>query len=296
MANLIGVARYMAAHRESWQGTLMFVCQPAEERGAGAKAMLEDGLFQRFARPDFAVALHVSPVHPTGKVSYLAGYSMANVDSVDITILGRGGHGAYPHTTIDPIVVAARLVLDLQTIVSREVKPIDPAVVTVGAIRGGTKHNVIPDECQLQLTVRSYAPEVRQQIFDAIQRKAKAAAASAGAPEPTVTISEGTPSLFNDEELVLRMVPVLKEALGEENVLKGEPVMGGEDFSQYGLAGVPIMMFSVGSINEERLKEYAEQGGPPSLHSPIYYPDPEPTLQAGIKALSSIAQELLKKP
>lgn len=296
MANLVGVARYLAENRDRWKGTVMFVCQPAEERGAGSQAMLEDGLFQRFARPDYAVALHVSPVHAAGKVSYRSGYAMANVDSVDITINGRGGHGAYPHTTIDPIVIAARLIVDLQTVVSREVKPIEPAVVTVGSIRGGTKHNVIPDECHLQLTVRSYAPEVRRQLHNAIRRKAKAAAQSAGAPEPTVEISEGTPSLFNDPDLVSRVASVLEQTLGEENVEEGEPVMGGEDFSRYGLAGPPIMMFSLGSVKEERLTAYMDQGGPPSLHSPLYYPDPEPTLQTGIKALASIALELLDKP
>jgi hippurate hydrolase len=259
--------------------------------------MLDDGLFARFPRPNFAVALHVSPIHATGKVAYRAGYAMANVDSVDITIHGRGGHGAYPHTTIDPIVIAARLILDLQTIVSREVKPIEPAVVTVGSIRGGTKHNIIAAECHLQLTVRSYAPEVRKQIHDeAIRRKAEAAAQSAGAPMPDVQISEGTPSLFNDEDLVARLVPVFKQVLGEENVVEGEPVMGGEDFSQYGLAGVPIMMYSLGSINEARLNEMIAQSGPPSLHSPVYYPDPEPTLTTGIKTLASAALELLEKP
>jgi hippurate hydrolase len=296
MANLVGVARYLAENRDAWRGTVMFLCQPAEERGSGAKAMLDDGLFVRFPRPNFAIALHVSPIHATGKVAYRAGYSMANVDSIDITIQGRGGHGAYPHTTIDPIVIAARLILDLQTIVSREVKPIEPSVITVGSIRGGTKHNIIPADCHLQLTVRSYAPEVRRQIHDAIRRKAEAAAQSSGAPSPKVEISEGTPSLFNDEKLVARIVPVFKQVLGEENVVEGEPVMGGEDFSQYGLAGVPIMMFSLGSISEERLAEYKAQGGPPSLHSPIYYPDPEPTLSTGVKALASAALELLDKP
>jgi hippurate hydrolase len=296
MANLVGVARYLAENRDAWRGTVLFICQPAEERGAGAQAMLDDGLFVRFPRPSFALALHVSPIHATGKVAYRAGYAMANVDSVDITIHGRGGHGAYPHTTIDPIVIAARLILDLQTIVSREVKPIEPAVVTVGSIRGGTKHNIIADECHLQLTVRSYAPEVRKQIHEAIRRKAEAAAQSASAPLPEVEISEGTPSLFNDEGLVARLVPVFKQVLGEENVVEGEPVMGGEDFSQFGLAGVPIMMFSLGSINEERLSGLIAQSGPPSLHSPVYYPDPEPTLTTGIKTLASAALELLDKP
>jgi hippurate hydrolase len=296
MANLVGVARYLSDSRDAWRGTVVFICQPAEERGAGAKAMLDDGLFARFPRPDFAVALHVSPIHATGKIAYRAGYAMANVDNVDITVHGRGGHGAYPHTTIDPIVISARLILDLQTIVSREMKPIDPAVVTVGSIRGGTKHNITPDECHLQLTVRSYAPEVRKQIHEAIRRKAVAAAASSGAPAPDVVISEGTPSLFNDEKLVARLVPTFKEVLGEENVVEGEPVMGGEDFSQYGLAGVPVMMFSLGSINEARLNELIAQSGPPSLHSPVYYPDPEPTLTTGVKTLAAAALELLNKP
>ena len=296
MANLVGVARYLSENRDAWRGTVMFICQPAEERGAGAKAMLDDGLFARYPRPNYAVALHVSPIHATGKVAYRAGYAMAHVDSVDITIHGRGGHGAYPHTTIDPIVIAARLILDLQTIVSREMKPIEPAVVTVGAIRGGTKHNIIPADCHLQLTVRSYAPEVRKRIHEAIRRKAEAAAQSASAPLPEVQISEGTPSLFNDEELVARIVPVFKNVLGEENVVEGEPVMGGEDFSQYGLAGVPVMMYSLGSINDERLTEMMAKSGPPSLHSPVYYPDPEPTLTTGIKTLASAALELLEKP
>ncbi len=179
MTNLIGVARCLAANRDGWSGTIVFVFQPAEETGAGADAMIQDGLFKRFPRPDFAVALHDSADVPTGKVTYRPGFGMANIDSVDIVVKGRGGHGASPEATIDPIVIAARLVLDLQTIVSREVKPIEPAVVTVGSIHGGTKHNVISDECRLQLTLRSLSPQVRQQLRDAVRRKALAAAASA---------------------------------------------------------------------------------------------------------------------
>ena len=186
ITNLIGVARYMAAHTDLWSGTLMLIGQPAEERGAGAQAMLADGLFVRFSRPDYALALHVDASSATGTVGYRTGYSLANVDSVDITVKGRGGHGAYPHATIDPIVIAARLILDLQTIVSREIKPIEPAVITVGSIRGGTKHNVIGDTCHLQITVRSYSAEVRRHLHEAITRKAHAAAVSAGAPEPEV--------------------------------------------------------------------------------------------------------------
>ena len=294
MTNLVGVARYLATHRELWQGTVMLVCQPAEERGAGAKAMLADGLFARFPRPDYALAFHVAADRPAGKMTYRFGYSQANVDSVDIEIRGRGGHGAYPETTIDPIVIAARLVLDLQTIVSREIKPIEPAVVTVGSIHGGTKHNVISATCQLQLTVRSYSPQVRRQLQEAIRRKSLAAAQSAGAPEPDVDISEGTPSLYNDPQLGRRVVEILRTTLGDDQLMENAPSMGGEDFSRYGLAGVPIMMMGLGSVTEERLDAFTQRGEtPPSLHSPFYYPDVEPTLKTGVTAMSALALGLL---
>ena len=294
MANLVGVARYLAAHRDQWAGTVVFIGQPAEERGAGAEAMLADGLLARFPRPDFAVAIHDAADMPAGQVGFHAGYAQANVDSVDITIKGRGGHGAYPETTIDPIVIAARLVLDLQTIVSREVKPTEPAVVTVGSIDGGTKHNIIPDECRLQLTVRSYSPEVRKQLQDAIRRKALAAAASAGAPEPVVKVSEGTPALYNDPQLTARVVGALRRELGEANVKDVEPSMGGEDFSRYGKAGVPICMFKVGAVNQERLDRYqARHEPPPSLHSPLFYPDAAETLSVSVPAMTAVALELL---
>jgi len=295
ITNLIGVARYMAAHQDRWQGTLMLIGQPAEERGAGAKAMLADGLFRRFPRPDFAIALHVASDLAAGKVAYRAGYALANVDSVDITVKGRGGHGSAPHTAIDPIVIAARLVLDLQTVVSREIKPIEPAVITVGSIHGGTKHNIIGNECSLQITVRSYAPQVRKQLIEGIRRKALAAAASAGAPDPEINVSEGTPSLYNDDELTQRIVPVFNEAVGEENVVEAEPSMGGEDFSRYGRAGVPILMYRLGSVGEDRLSEYNNgAGGPPSLHSPRYYPTPGVTLKTGVTTMANAALELLE--
>ena len=296
ITNQIGVARYLAANKDRWRGTVMFIGQPAEERGAGAKAMLDDGLFKRFGKPDFAVALHVSSDTATGTVGYRAGYALANVDSVDITLRGRGGHGAYPHTTIDPVVQAAHLVIDLQSIVSREIKPIEPAVITVGSIHGGTKHNIIGNECHLQITVRSYSEKVRQQLLSAIQRKAKAAAISAGAPAPVVKISEGTPSLFNDEALVRRMVPVFERVVGKDRVTEAEPSMGGEDFSRYGKAGVPIFMYRLGSIDPKRLARYETLGQkPPSLHSPLYYPDVEVTLRTGVMTMSSVVLELLKK-
>jgi amidohydrolase len=295
MANLVGVARYLASHRDGWSGTVLFVFQPAEETSVGAEAMLRDGLLSRFPRPDFAVALHDSADVATGKISYHPGFTLANVDSVDVVVKGRGGHGASPESTIDPIVIAAKLVLDLQTIVSREVKPIEPSVVTVGSIHGGTKHNVISDECRLQLTLRSLSPEVRQQLRDAVRRKAMAAAVSAGAPEPTIEITEGTPALFNDPNLTERVAAVLKNKLGEEKVVLGEPVMGGEDFGRFGKAGVPICMLRLGAVSQKRLDEFAARHQPPdSLHSPRFYPDIDETLTVGVPALAYVAMDLLK--
>ncbi|MBI3469457.1 MAG: amidohydrolase, partial [Planctomycetes bacterium] len=200
MTCLVGTARLLAESRDRWKGTVMFVCQPAEEGGGGAKLMLSDGLYKRFAKPKYAVALHVDADLEAGRVGYTPGFFLANVDSVDITVRGRGGHGAQPHQTVDPIVVACKLVLDLQTIVSRETKPIDPAVVTVGSIHGGTKHNIIPDEVKLQVTVRSYGDEVRKHLLDSIENKVLAAAASARAPKPTVSVTEGTSATYNDPD------------------------------------------------------------------------------------------------
>ncbi len=297
MTNFVAVARYMAEHRDDWTGTLMLIGQPAEERGSGARAMLDDGLFMRFPKPDFAVALHVSHDYPAGNIRMMAGYAQANVDSVDITVKGRGGHGSAPHTTVDPIVQAAELVMSLQTIVSREVKPLDPAVITVGAIHGGFKHNIIGDDCHLQLTVRSYGETVRKQLLDAIRRKAIANAQSYNAPEPEVVFSEGTPSLKNDAELAARLRPVFEKALSSERVGISEPSMGGEDFSQYGIAGVPILMYSLGSVEQNRLDRYGKLGvPPPSLHSGLYYPDFEPSLRTGVVTMVAAAIELLGKP
>ena len=295
ITNLVGVARYLAAHKDRWQGTVMLIGQPAEERGAGAAAMLEDGLFERFSKPDFAVAMHVDSSLATGKLAYRAGYSLANVDSVDVTMHGRGGHGAYPHTTIDPIVQAAEFIVSVQTIVSREVKPIEPAVITVGAIHGGTKHNIIGDSCHMQLTVRSYDEGVRKLLLEGIARKAKGVAVGANAPEPTIVVSEGTPSLWNDEDLAARLDPVLRRTVGNDNVMDSEQSMGGEDFSRYGRAGVPILMIRLGAVDGARLKRYEQLGQiPPSLHSPLFYPDVEDALKTSVPAMSEAAIELLK--
>ena len=294
MSSVIGAARYLAKHRDQWHGKLMLIGQPAEERGSGAKAMLKDGLFERFAKPDYAVALHVESTTPTGKVALRPGYSLANVDSVDIEVVGRGGHGAAPDTTVDPIVQAAELVMSLQTIVSREIKPIEPAVITVGSIHGGTKHNIIGDNCHLQITVRSYSDEVREKLLSSIKRRAKAIAAAYEAPEPTIRVSEGTPALENHKELTERLTKTFKKAIGDDNVLEMEPVMGGEDFSQYGLAGVPICMYRLGAVSQKRLDRYRELGQtPPSLHSPSFYPDAEEAIATGVTTLVTAALDLL---
>lgn len=292
----IGVARYLAAHKADWHGTVMFVGQPAEEVGNGAMAMLKDGLFTRFPRPKYALALHVDHGLPTGQVGVRAGYILANVDSVDIVMKGKGGHGAFPHTTIDPIVQAAHLVVDLQSLVSRENSPYEPVVITVGSIHGGTKHNIISDSCRLQLTVRSYGPEVRERLLSGITRKAKAAAISANAPEPTIEFSDATPATRNDEALVERVVPVFRRILGDKNVIPTEPSMGGEDFSEYGLAGVPIFMFRLGSVNADRLAEMKNGGKmPPSLHSPFYYPDAREAITTGVTTMSAALVDLMSQ-
>lgn len=296
IANLVAMARYFASHKDQWKGTLIFIGQPAEERGSGAKAMLEDKLFERFPKPNFALALHCDSMLPSNQVGCRGGYMLANVDSVDVTVRGRGGHGAMPHSTVDPIVTAAQLILALQTIVSREVKPTDPAVVTVGSIHGGTKHNIIGDSCHLQITVRSYSDEVRAQILAAIERKAKGIAQAAGAPEPVIKVSEGTPAMFNDEKLALRMSEVFRKEFGQDKVIPGEPSMGGEDFSQYGRAGVPILMFRVGTIEPKRFARMKELGQElPSLHSPLFYPDAEETLLTAMQSMTAATLELMKK-
>lgn len=296
ITNLIGVARYLAANKDRWAGTVLFIGQPAEERGLGAKAMLDDKLFERFPKPDYAIALHCDSTLAAGKVGCRGGFSFANVDSVDITLKGRGGHGAAPQATIDPIVMAAQLVLSLQTIVSREIPPDEPAVVTVGSIHGGTKHNIISDHCKLQLTVRSYTDEMRRRVLSAIERKAKAVAMGAGAPEPEIKFSEPTPALKNDEQLAARMTKLFQGELGPENVVVSDRVMGGEDFSHYGRAGVPILMYRLGAVDARRLARFAQLGQQsPSLHSPMFYPDVDQALVTGVQTLSTATMDLLKK-
>jgi amidohydrolase len=298
MTSLVGAATLLAKAKDRWRGTLFLIGQPAEERGGGAIGMLQDGLFTRFPKPDFAISIHDSATRPAGKIALTPGFAAANVDSVDLTIYGRGGHGAYPHLTVDPIVIAARTVLALQTIVSREENPLDPAVVTVGSIHGGTKHNIIGDEVKLQITVRSYKDEVRKRILASIDRIAKAEAAAAGAPKPPkMEVSEGTPATYNDPALTKRIAGALAKAFGESNVVEGQPTMGGEDFSEYGRAGVPALQFEVGAVEKGKYDASVKNGTPlPSLHSSEFAPDRQPTIRMGVSSLTVAALELLGKP
>jgi amidohydrolase len=298
MTAWVGTAAAMARDRSRWHGTLVLIGQPAEEVVKGAKAMLAAGLFTRFPKPDYVIALHDTPDLPSGKVGYTPGAARSSSDSVDVTIFGKGGHGAAPQTTIDPIVIAARTVLALQTIVSRENNPLDPAVITVGSIHGGTKHNIIPDEVRLQLTVRSYRDEVRRHLLSAIERVARAEAAAAGAPrEPAVTVVESTQSVYNDPRLTAREVEVLRRALGAGNVEQLAPEMTSEDFSEYGHAGVPAVLFSLGAAEPAKF-EQAKAGGPPLpwLHSQLFAPDRDATLRTGVEAETAVLLDLLGKP
>lgn len=297
MTCLVGTARVLHQIKNEWKGQIVFIAQPAEEKGQGAQAMIQDGLFSRFPKPDFALALHVDSQLPTGKLGYGSGYAFANVDSVDLVVHGRGSHGAYPHLGVDPIVIASEIVLALQTIVSRELKPYEPAVITVGSIHGGTKHNIIPDQVRLELTVRSYGDKVRDHILDAIRRMATEIARAHKAPkDPEFQVTESIPSTYNDPGLVKRLVPAFRKTFGENQVVEKEPEMGGEDFGLYARAGVPSFMFRVGSVPPERIAESQKAGGRPlcSLHSSVYAPAPEPTLTMGIRAMTTAVLELLK--
>jgi hippurate hydrolase len=299
MTNWVGTARILTSIKNNWSGTLVFIAQPAEEIGAGAKAMLDDGLFRDFPKPDFCIALHCDAARPAGTIAVREGLACANVDSVDIVVKGKGGHGAAPHATIDPIVLAARIILDLQTLVSREVNPLDPAVVTVGSIHGGTKHNIIPSEVKLQLTVRTFKDDVRNQVLNGIERIAKAAAIGANAPEPEILIrnNEFTPALSNDIPLTQRLRKVWEDKLGKEFVSMPEQVMWGEDFSRYGKAGIPSCMFFLVTASKKKYEESLinNNASLPSLHSEYYNPDMPASLETGINATVSAVLDLLKK-
>ncbi len=294
----VGTARVLVGLKKHWRGTLVFIGQPAEEVGAGARKMLEDGLFKRFPRPDVCLGLHCDSRLPHGYVGYTEGLSLVNVDSVDILVKGKGGHGSAPHTTIDPVVISARIILDLQTLVSRENNPLDPAVVTVGSIHGGTRHNIIPAEVKMQLTVRSTKDDVRARLLEGIQRIAKAAALGAKAPEPVVYFHKDnfTPALYNTAELAKKTSKVFRAALGSDKVVLQEPLMGGEDFSRFILEGVPGFFFFLGTLPPEHVEAMRKGKAPPiSLHSDLYYPIPEPSMRTGVLSMSLAALNLLKE-
>jgi amidohydrolase len=298
MAALVGTAEVMARNRNRWHGTLMLIGQPAEESIGGAEGMLNDGLFTRFPKPDVAVALHVGNEFPAGMVAITPGVYNTNSDSVRITIYGKGGHGAMPQSTIDPIVIAARTILALQTIASREVRPGEMAVVTVGYIHAGTKNNIIPEQAEMGLTIRTRKADVRQHVLDAITRISRAEAAAAGAVrEPSVERYEATDLVYNNPELAEKLRPPLEAALGKNNVVRGEPISPSEDFSFFIAQGVPGFYFSLGGADPEKFAAARAAGtGLPSNHSPLFAPDAEPALRTGIVAEVAVLRNLLDTP
>jgi len=303
IAAFIGTARALAKLKDQWHGTIVFVAQPAEETGNGARALLKGGLYDRFGKPDFALGFHDKADLQTGHIGVTEGYTSANVDSVDVTVRGVGGHGGYPHKTKDPIVLAAEMINAWQTIASRENNPLDPIVVTVGSIHGGTKRNIIPDEVTMQLTVRTYKKQVREKVLAAIERIAKDIAAAGGvlperAPIVTVRKDEFCSATYNNPELTKRLVAVWRKSLGNENVEIVDPTMGGEDFSEYSLPdhSIPAVDFHFGAVDPAKFTDYKQTGKElPSLHSSKFAPLPEPTIRTGIVAMTTAVLELMKK-
>jgi amidohydrolase len=300
MTSFLGTARMLTELKTRWSGTLIMLGQPSEETGDGARAMLRDNLYTNFPKPDFAIALHDKPELETGKIGYTPGYAMASSTSIDIKIRGIGGHGSAPENTKDPVVVAAQVVMALQTIVSRENSPLDPAVVTVGSIHGGTRYNIIPDEVNLQLTVRTYKEEVRKRVLASIERIIKGVAATAGIPEdrsPTMKVAEGAGALYNEPKLVERLAVAFRQALGDENVVQVPQIMASEDFGEFSLDHkIPTTMFWLGASDPAKLKSSRDSGVPlPGLHSALFAPVPESTLRTGVKAMTSAVLELMKK-
>jgi amidohydrolase len=303
MAAFIGTARVLQRMKQDWSGTIVFVGQPAEEAIGGARAMLKAGLYNRFGKPDFALGFHDKSDLQTGHIGVTPGYTYANVDSVDVTVRGIGGHGAYPHKTKDPIVLAAEMINAWQTIASRENNPLDPIVVTVGSIHGGTKHNIIPDEVKMQLTVRTYKAEVRDRVLKAIDDIAKGIASADGVPadrEPIVTVlkDQFTPATYNNPDLTKRLVAVWKKQLGDANVEIVDPTMGGEDFAEYSLPdhSIPAVDFHIGAVDPEKIAQFKKDGKElPTLHSSKFAPVPEPTIRVGIIGMTSAVLDLTKK-
>lgn len=303
MSAFIGTARALAKLKDKWKGTVIFIGQPAEETVGGARALLKDGLYTRWPKPDYVLGLHDDAEIAAGKIGVTEGFCYANVDSVDVTVKGVGGHGAYPHKTKDPIMLSAEMITAWQTIASRENNPIDPIVITVGSIHGGTKHNIISDEVKMQLTVRTYKQEVRDRVLAAIERIAKGIANAAGVPPdraPVVQVEKDqyTPATYNNPELTKRVTAVLKAAIGADNVVAKDPTMGGEDFSEYSLPdhSIPAFMFNVGAVDPAKVAESKKTGVPlPSLHSSKFAPVPEPTIRTGVIGMTAAVLDLMKR-
>jgi amidohydrolase len=303
MAAFVGTLRALAKLKDQWHGTIVFVAQPAEETGNGARALLKDGLYEKFGKPNFALGFHDKADLETGHIGVTEGYTYANVDSVDITVRGIGGHGAYPHKTKDPIVLAAEIINALQTIASRENNPLDPIVITVGSIHGGTKHNIIPDEVKMQLTVRTYKSEVRERVLAAIDQIAKGCAAAAGLPPERAPImavrkDEFCPATYNNPELTRQLVAVWKTLLGDDKIEIVAPTMGGEDFSEYSLPdhSIPAVDFHIGAVDPAKIAESKQAGKElPSLHSSKFAPVPEPTIRVGVIGMTGAVLDLMKK-
>jgi len=303
MSAFIGTARALQRLKDRWSGTIVFIGQPAEETVGGARALLKAGLYNRFGKPDFALGFHDKADLQTGHIGVTPGYTYANVDSVDVTVRGVGGHGAYPHKTKDPIVLAAEMINAWQTIASRENNPLDPIVITVGSIHGGTKHNIIPDEVKMQLTVRTYKSAVRDRVLKAIDDMAKGIASAGGVPAdraPIVNVlkDQFTPATYNNPDLTKRLVGVWKNVLGADNVEIVDPTMGGEDFAEYSLPdhSIPAVDFHIGAVDPEKIAQFKREGKElPSLHSSKFAPVPEPTIRVGIIGMTSAVLELMKK-
>lgn len=297
---LAATAQTLASMKHDWKGTVVFVAQPAEEIGVGARAMIEDGLFTRFPKPDYCIALHVSHEQPSGAVGYTSGWVYANVDSVDITVYGVGGHGAYPHAAVDPVVTAAQIITALQTIVSRRVNPLDRAVVTVGSVHAGSKHNIIPETALLQITVRSFTDDVRKEVLDSIRRIAVHTARAMGCPkDPEVVVrnDEFTPASYNDPELTATAAETFRQLLGKENVTERPPSMGGEDFGRFAKeSGAPGFMFQLGVVEPKRYEASQKPGGEPipTVHSSKFQTDPLTTIRTGVRCMVGLAMRLME--
>lgn len=301
MTVFVGTARALVENKKSWQGTLVMIAQPSEENGIGARAMLNDKLYDKVPYPDFALALHNHAGMKAGTIGYSAGPFMASVDMMDITVYGKGGHGAAPHQTVDPIVLSAQMILAFQTIVSREIDPLQSAVITVGSIHGGTVYNIIPDQVKLQLTLRSYSDEVRKQVITAIQNKSKFLALQAGVPEsrlPEITWNDSAPATVNDKELTMKLVEIYERVFKTENVQEMQPSMIGEDFSRFAREkkAIPYSMFWLGTVDPVTFDKSKSDGVPlPSLHSSTFQPLPKPTISTGIMAMTLGALDILGK-